>query len=73
MASHEGAVAGKVEVDMATLTLIIGSIVLFVGLFATWYTVWHFRIASRFERIPVGDGRSAHVLRKGVSMEDDGR
>jgi hypothetical protein len=58
---------------MATLTLIIGSIALFAGAFATWYTVWHLRIESRFERIRVAEGRSAHVLRKGVPSGDDGR
>jgi hypothetical protein len=56
---------------MATLTLIIGSIALFAGAFATWYAVWHRRMASRFERIPVGDARSAHVQRKGESLGDD--
>ena len=56
---------------MATLTLIIGSIALFVGAFAGWYTVWHLRIESRFERVPVADGRSAHVLREGVSLGGD--
>jgi hypothetical protein len=56
------------KVEMATLTLIIESIALFAGAFATWYTVWHLRIESRFERIPVGDGRSAHVLRKGETV-----
>lgn len=66
MAGHEGAATRKVE--MATLTLIIGSIALLAGVFATWYTVWHLRIESRFERISVGDGRSAHVLREGVSL-----
>jgi hypothetical protein len=71
VAARRGAVTGKVE--MATLTLIIGSIVLFAGVFATWYTVWHLRIESRFERIPVGDGRSAHVLREDVSLGDDSR
>ena len=69
MAGQDGTVTGKV--GMATLTLIIGSIALFAGAFATWYTVWHLRIESRFERIPVGDGRSAHVLREGVSLGDD--
>jgi hypothetical protein len=57
---------------MATLTLIIGSIALFAASFATWYTVWHLRIESRFERIPVAEGRSAHVLRKGVLLGDNG-
>jgi hypothetical protein len=66
VAGHEGAATGKVE--MATLTLIIGSIALFAGAFATWYTVWHLRIESRFERIPGGDGRSVHVLRKGETI-----
>jgi hypothetical protein len=56
---------------MATISLIIGSIALLVGVFTTWYTVWHRRMASRFERIPVGGGRSAHVLREGVSSGDD--
>ena len=58
---------------MATLSLIIASVALFVGSFATWYTVWHLRIESRFERIPVGQGRSVHVLREGVSLGADGR
>jgi hypothetical protein len=66
VAGHEGAATGKVE--MATLTLIIGSIALFAGAFATWYTVWHLRIESRFERIPAGEGRSVHVLRKGETV-----
>ena len=71
MAGQEGAATGKVEI--ATLTLIIGSIALFAGAFATWYTVWHLRIESRFERVPVADGRSAHVLREGVSLGGDTR
>jgi hypothetical protein len=58
---------------MATLTLIIGSIALLAGAFATWYTVWHLRMESRFERIPVGDGRSVHVLREGVVLGGDRR
>lgn len=69
MAGHEGAATRKVE--MATLTLIIGSIALLAGALATWYTVWHLRIESRFERIPVGDGRSVHVLREGVVLGGD--
>ena len=58
---------------MAMLALIIGSIALFVGVFSTWYTVWHLRIESRFECIPVGDGRSVHVLREGVCLGGGGR
>lgn len=58
---------------MATLTLIIGSIALLAGAFATWYTVWHLRIESRFERIPVADGRSVYVLREDVTLGSDGR
>ena len=69
MAGQEAAVTGKV--GMTTLTLIIGSIILFVGAFATCYTVWHLRMASRLERIPVADGRSASVFREGVSLEGD--
>jgi hypothetical protein len=53
---------------MATITLIIGSIILFIGAFATWYAVWHRRMQSRLERIPVADRRSAHVRRQGDSL-----
>ena len=56
---------------MATLTLIIGSIALLAGAFATSYTVWHLRMESRLERIPVGDGRSARALHQGGSLGGD--
>jgi hypothetical protein len=56
---------------MATLTLIIGSIALFAGAFAAWYTVRRLRVESRFARIPVDDRRSARVLREGVGSGDD--
>ena len=56
---------------MATLTLIIGSIALFAGAFATWYTVRRLRIESRLARIPVADRRSARVLREDVGSGDD--
>jgi hypothetical protein len=58
---------------MAEITLIIGSVALFVMAFASWYTVWHRRVESSFERVPVGTGRAVHVLRKGISLEGDGR
>jgi hypothetical protein len=69
VAGQARAVTGKVE--MTTLMLIIGSIVLFAGAFATWYTVWHLRIGSRLERIRVPDGRSALVPRQGVASGGD--
>jgi hypothetical protein len=58
---------------MAAITLIIGSVAFFVTAFASWYTVWHLRMESSFERVPVGAGRVVHVLRRGVSLEGDGR
>ncbi len=57
---------------MAELTLIIGSVVMFVAGFAAWYTLWHRRVEAAFERVPVGPGRSVHVLRQGVSLGRDG-
>jgi hypothetical protein len=51
---------------MAQITMIVGPVVLFVGSFVAWYTLWHRRIESAFERVPVGNGRSAHLLRRDV-------
>jgi hypothetical protein len=56
---------------MAVLTLIIGSLTLFGAGFATWYAVWHRRVESSFERVPVASGRVVHVLREGVSLESE--
>jgi hypothetical protein len=58
---------------MADVTLIIGAVALFIAAFATWYTVWHRRLESAFERVPVGAGRAVHVLRQGISLEGDAR
>lgn len=58
---------------MAVLSLVIGSIVLFTGGFAVWYTVWHRRVEAAFERVPVETGRSVHVLRQGVTLDGDSR
>jgi hypothetical protein len=58
---------------MAVLTLVVGSVSFFVAAFAAWYTLWHRRVESCFERVPVGAGRAVHVLRKGVLLEGDGR
>lgn len=70
MAGHGGA-ARKVGVAMAVLSLVIGSIALFTGGFAVWYTVWHRRVEAAFERVPVESGRSVHVLRQGVNLGGD--
>jgi hypothetical protein len=53
---------------MAVFTLTMGSGVAFVGGFVTWYTLWHRKLATSFEKVSVGTGRSAHVLRRGVSL-----
>jgi surfactin synthase thioesterase subunit len=58
---------------MAVLSLIIGSIALFAGGFAVWYTVWHRRVEAAFERVPVESGRSVHVLRQGATLDGDSR
>jgi len=53
---------------MAMITLIVGSVGAFVAGFVAWYTLWHRRLEASFEKVAVGTGRSAHVLRKGVSL-----
>ena len=50
--------------------LIAGSAVLFVAGFVAWYTIWHRRVESSFERVPVRAGRSAPVQREGVRPDD---
>jgi len=47
-------------VEMAMITLIVGSVGLFVAGVAAWSTISHRRAAS-FERVPVRTGRSVHV------------
>jgi hypothetical protein len=51
---------------MVQIAMIIGSTTAFVAGFAAWYTLWHRRIDSSFERVPVGSRRSAHLLRRDV-------
>ncbi len=58
---------------MAVVTLIVGSLTLFVAGFATWYAIWHRRVESAFERVPVASGRAVHVLRRDVFLEGDTR
>jgi hypothetical protein len=54
--------------DMAVIELILGSIGLFAAVFVAWYTLWHRRAQAAFEKVPVGNGRSAYVLRRGVAL-----
>ena len=53
------------------ITLIFGSVGLFVAGFVAWYAVWRPRFASRFERVPVRPGRSVRVRRDGVELGRD--
>jgi hypothetical protein len=53
------------------IALIIGSVALIVTGFVAWYTVWHRRFESSFERIPVRSGRSVPILRQNVELERD--
>jgi hypothetical protein len=55
---------------MTQLAMILGSITVFAAGFVTWYTLWHRKVASCFERVPVGDGRTAHLVRRGVALDD---
>lgn len=55
---------------MAEITLIVGSVGLVVAGFAAWYTIWHRRIESSFERVPVRARRSVHVLREGADLDE---
>ena len=58
---------------MAEISLLVGSVGLVVAGFAAWYTIWHRRVESSFERVPVRAGRSVHVLREGVDPDADTR
>ena len=55
---------------MAEISMIVGSVGLVVAGFAAWYALWHRRVESSFERVPVRAGRSVHVLREGVDPAD---
>jgi hypothetical protein len=54
---------------MAVVAVIAGSIGIFVAGFVAWYTLWHRRLESSFERVPVQTGRSAYLLREGVVLD----
>jgi hypothetical protein len=57
---------------MAEVTLIVGGGALFATGFVSWYTIWHRRVESCFEKVPVATGRSAHVVRRGADLDRDG-
>jgi hypothetical protein len=57
---------------VAEATLIVGGGALFVTGFVSWYTIWHRRVESCFEKVPVATGRSAHVLRREADLDRDG-
>jgi hypothetical protein len=57
---------------MAMITLILGAAGLFVAAFVAWYTMWHRRVATAFERVPVSTDRSALVVRRGAQLPGDG-
>ena len=62
---------------MAEITVILGSIGLFVAGFVAWYTLWHRRVATSFERVRVGSARSARCRapgrRRGTATPTSGR
>ncbi len=51
---------------MAEITVIAGSLGLFVAGFVAWYTMWHRRAAAALQRVPVGSVRSTPVVRPGA-------
>jgi hypothetical protein len=53
---------------MAMIVAILVAGVVFVAGFAGWYTFWHRRMATAFERVRVRDDRSALVVRRGAEF-----
>jgi hypothetical protein len=50
-------------IEMAEVTLIVGLALLSVVGAAAWFTIWHSRVESRFEKIPVETERSVRDAR----------
>lgn len=46
---------------------------LFIAGFVAWYTMWHRRMETAFERVPVGTDRSALVVRRGADVPGNRR
>ena len=60
--------AGTQTGDMAEIVAIVVAAGLFIAGFVAWYTMWHRRMAASFERVRVGSGRSASVVRRGAAL-----
>jgi hypothetical protein len=56
---------------MAEITVVLGSVGLFVAGFVAWYTMWHRRAATALEAVPVGTARSAHGVRRDGDRRHD--
>ena len=60
---------------MARVTVIVSSVALSVAGFVTWCSIWHRRVAARFETVRAVvravDGRAVHVLRSGAESGAD--
>ena len=54
-----------------TVTLVAGGS--FIAGFVAWYTMWHRRMATAFERVRVGADRSALVVRRGADLPGNTR
>jgi hypothetical protein len=58
---------------MAEIVAILMAGGLCIAGFVAWYTMWHRRVATAFERVPVGTDRSALVVRRGADLPGNGR
>jgi hypothetical protein len=58
---------------MAEITLIAGSVGLGVAAFLAWYTMWHRKVESSLERVPVRAGQPVRVRREGADLEGRNR
>ena len=67
------AVSGPHTGLMAEIAVILGAVGIFVAGFVAWYTLWHRRLATAFERVPVGTARSALVVRRGAEVPGNNR
>jgi hypothetical protein len=66
--SLAAAVSGPHTALMAQIVVILGAVGVFVAGFVAWYTMWHRRMATAFERVPVGTARSVLVVRRDAEL-----